>query len=48
MPNKRLRYMGKTYEVEPWGGARNVDTPPTSAEKYIVHGKIVVMASGIP
>lgn len=40
MPNKRLRYMGKTYEVEPWGGARNVDTPPTSAESSPVHKKL--------
>lgn len=40
MPNKRLRYMGKTYEVEPWGGARNVDTPPTSAESSPVNKKL--------
>lgn len=40
MPNKRLRYMGKTYEVEPWGGAHNVDTPPTSAESSPVHKKL--------
>lgn len=32
--------MGKTYEVEPWGGARNVDTPPTSAESSPVHKKL--------
>jgi len=40
MPNKRLRYLGKTYEVDPWGGARNVDTPPTSAESSPVHKKL--------
>ena len=40
MPNKRLRYMGKTYEVEPWGGAHNVDTPPTSAESSPVNKKL--------
>lgn len=40
MPNKRLRYAGKTYEIEPWGGARNVDTPPTSAESSPVNKKL--------
>ena len=40
MPNKRLRYAGKTYENEPWGGARNVDTPPTSAESSPVNKKL--------
>lgn len=39
MPNKRLRYAGKTYEVEPWGGAKNIDTPPTSAESSPIHKK---------
>lgn len=40
MPNKRLRYAGKTYEIEPWGGAKNVDTPPTSAESSPVNKKL--------
>lgn len=40
MGKKHLRYAGHTYEIEPWGGAKNIDTPPTSAESSPVHKKL--------
>lgn len=40
MGKKHLRYAGHTYEIEPWGGAKNIDTPPTSAESSPVNKKL--------
>lgn len=40
MPNKRIRYAGKTYAIDTWGGATNVDTPPTSTENSPVNKKL--------
>lgn len=34
---KHLRYAGKTYEIEPWGGAHSVDQSPTISP---VHKKL--------